>query len=245
MLSKILSIKDCKSMLNGGYLVRNYFNFDVQHETSYWFIIKDSFGGIDEVPSKYRSYVRKAIERFDYRRISNEELIQYGYDVYLKASNSYKVLSVPVDKDTFASWYANTTMELWGAFYKETGEMVAYATNTITEYSCNYNALKADPVFMKKHYVYYGLIFTMNQHYLEDRNLRYVNDGARSITGHSDIQPFLESKFKFRKAYCELQVVYTWWMYMLVNILYPFRKCIRHPKVTAILNLEAMKRGEM
>ena len=35
----------------------------------------------------------------------------------------------------------------------------------------------------------------MNRYYLEELKLKYVNDGARSITEHSNIQPFLIDTF--------------------------------------------------
>ncbi|MGM9704630.1 MAG: hypothetical protein ACI3YB_01395 [Prevotella sp.] len=50
----------------------------------------------------------------------------------------------------------------------------------------------------------------MNRHYLENRKLKFVSDGARSITNHSNIQPFLIDKFKFRKAYCNIRLTYKW-----------------------------------
>ena len=71
--------------------------------------------------------------------------------------------------------------------------------------------------------------------YLEERKLKYVNDGTRSITNHSNIQPFLIGKFKFRKAYCRFDITIKWWLRLAVCILYPFHKMIHLPKVKAIL----------
>ena len=47
----------------------------------------------------------------------------------------------------------------------------------------------------------------MNQYYLEEKKLKYVCDGSRTITEHSNIQEFLMHNFKFRKAYCRLSFV--------------------------------------
>lgn len=105
--------------------------------------------------------------------------------------------------------------------------------------------MKANPAYLKNStYPYYGLIYEMNRYYLDELKLKYVNDGARSITEHSNIQPFLIEKFNFRKAYCKLQIEYQWWMKLGVNVLYPFRNIIPVRTVKAILNMEAMKRGE-
>lgn len=82
---------------------------------------------------------------------------------------------------------------------------------------------------------------------LEDMGIDVKNIGfasTRSITEYSNIQPFLEDKFKFRKAYCRLQIVYKPIFGFIVNTLYPIRKYMP-PKVKAILYMEAMKRNEI
>ncbi len=75
--------------------------------------------------------------------------------------------------------------------------------------------------------------------------MRYVYDGTRSITHHSNIQEFLLVKFKFRKAYCRLQIGYVWWLRIIVCLLYPFRRLISNNSVRAVLNQEAMRRNDM
>ena len=102
-----------------------------------------------------------------------------------------------------------------------------------------------DPDAPGSTYPMYGLILELNRYYLEERKLKYVSDGARSITEHSNIQPFLEDKFRFRKAYCDLQVFYRPWIGMAVSMLFPFRRFIRQRKVTALLRQEAMARNIM
>lgn len=111
--------------------------------------------------------------------------------------------------------------------------------NAVTNESCEYRTMKAIPAFQKQ-YAYYGLIYEMNRFYLEERKLKYVNDGGRSITNHSNIQPFLIEKFNFRKAYCKLDIHYKWWLGVMVKTLYPFRKLIKVRQVQSLLNMEAM-----
>lgn len=102
--------------------------------------------------------------------------------------------------------------------------------------------MKADPQYLNSTYPYYGLIFEMNRYYLDELKLVYVNDGVKSITGHSNIQTFLIDKFNFRKAYCRVQIVYQWWFKLIVVLLYPFRSLIPVLKVRAILNMEEVRR---
>ena len=81
----------------------------------------------------------------------------------------------------------------------------------------------------------------MNEHYLGELKLKYVSDGTRSITEHSNIQPFLEHNFKFRKAYCKLKVKYKWWFGIIVRALLPFQKQIRNINAKAILRMHKMQ----
>lgn len=132
--------------------------------------------------------------------------------------------------------------EYWCVYCKDTNEAVALAINTLYDDCCEYNTLKCKPSALHNStYPYYGLIFEMNRYYLDELKLKYVNDGARSITNHSNIQPFLIDTFHFRKAYCKLQIEYKWWLKVLIKILFPFRN-IMPRKVKAVLSMEAMRR---
>ena len=71
-----------------------------------------------------------------------------------------------------------------------------------------------------------------------------VSDGSRSVSEHSNIQSYLIDKFKFRKAYCRLDVYYKWWFGIVVKILYPFRNVIPFVNVKAVLRLEEYNRQQ-
>ena len=108
--------------------------------------------------------------------------------------------------------------------------------------SCEYGLIGFDPKY--KHnatYPYYGFFYKMNEYYLDNQKFRYVADGARSITEHSNVQPFLEQNFKFRKAYCKLKLRYKWWFGAIVRVLLPFRNLIGNRNVKAVLNMHRMQ----
>ncbi|WP_455961531.1 hypothetical protein [Bacteroides bouchesdurhonensis] len=128
-------------------------------------------------------------------------------------------------------------------YEKATGKRVAFSINTVFNEYCDYSTLKADPAYLNNTYPYYGLIYEMNKYYLKEKGLRFVCDGARSLTEHSHIQSFLINTFCFRKAYCEMEIHYKWWLKKVVNMLYPFRKFIKHPIVTALMNQEEWSRS--
>ena len=70
--------------------------------------------------------------------------------------------------------------------------MIVWALNKVKKRSVNYMTLKAIPELMNRHYPYYGLLYEMGRYYLAEKGYSYVSDGWRSISGHSNIQPFLE-----------------------------------------------------
>jgi hypothetical protein len=250
-LEQQLTLIECKSLLNqGGLMVRNIYNFDVKRETSFWFCIKDNFEGLEGLSTSTRRDIRKSLKHYDVLRISGDTLLKIGYPIYVSAQQSYKIKSDVISYDDFVcmvnSYIKENDKEFWGVKLKESGEFVALAINTIKESCCEYNTLKCKYEALKDGtQPYYGLIYEMNRYYLEERKLSYVNDGARTITNHSNIQNFLEQKFKFRKAYCDIRIVYKWYLGIVVKILYPFRHFISNLKIKAVLNMEAMQRGEI
>lgn len=242
---ELLTKQSIDTMLaRGGLIVRNTYNFDCLNETSFWYVIKDKFGEFEELSVNTRSKIRRCFKLMYVQRISPELLIESGYPVYVQAAESYKIKAIPPTFEDFKKRVIGAEEnEYWGVFEITTGKLVAFSMNYVTDESCEYKTLKALPEYMKK-YAYYGLIYEMNRFYLGECKLKYVNDGARTITEHSNIQPFLIGKFNFRKAYCNLNLHYKCWFGLIVKILYPFRKIILNRKVKSILNMEAMARGE-
>lgn len=244
LMKKILK-RECAALLKkGGLLVRNEYDFDLPHESAFWFIIKDTFGGMEELSTKVRNQIRRAQNTLDIKQINKEKLLAEGYVVHCSAILNYKVKSHLISETDFINRINDhdANFQYWGCLKKDTGELVAFAINHIYEEQCNYETFKAKPEYLQRNYPFYGLIYEMNCYYLEKLKLKYVCDGARSITDHSNIQPFLEEKFKFRKAYCKLSVTYQWWLKPIIDILFIFRKIIRNSSVKAILKQEEIAR---
>lgn len=230
-------------------MLRNVYNWDCKHKTSFWFVIKDSFVGMEELSSKMRNQVKKSLKTYDVRRVPASEMLKVGFPIFQAAIENYRVKASRITIKTFEARIRQSektgNIDFWCVYEKETHKAVALAINTLHEDCCEYNTMKADPAFLRNStYPYYGLIYEMNRYYLKELGLKYVSDGARTITEHSNIQPFLINKFHFRKAYCCLQIEYQWWLGIFVKLLFHFRKLIPIPKVKAILNMEAMRRNK-
>lgn len=232
----------------GGMFIRNIYNFDCEVETSFWYVIKDSFGGMDELPTKVRNQVRKSQKTYEFKIVEKSDFLKIAYAIFSAAIENYEVRAENISEQDFVNTIQGQSekAEYWVAYHKELGNPVAFSINLVDDDMCEYQTMKALPEFLRgSTYPYYGLIFEMNMHYLEICKLQFVNDGARSITEHSNIQSFLIEKFKFRKAYCNLQVEYVWWLKIMINMLFPFRRIIFLQKVKALLNQEAMRRGKL
>lgn len=229
----------------GGHIIRNTYNFDTNEKTSFWYVIKDKFGGYEELSSKMRNQVNRCFKSMTVKIISSEYLISHGYEIYVRAFELYKVKSkIPTYEEFEYRIKMSEENEFWGVFDMESGALVAFSMNYVTADSCEYRTMKALPEYQKK-YAYYGLIYEMNRFYLETKGLRYVNDGARSLTNHSNIQTFLVDKFKFRKAYCNVNVYYKRWLNFIVICLYPFRRLIPLKSLQILFNMESIARNKI
>ena len=234
IVSKLLRTK--------GWLLRNTFDFDQKDESEFWYVIKDSFGGLNELSSSMRVHVRKALKNYEYKVVGEFFLMDNAYHIYEKSMNGYKIKDRSISKNEFYKIF-RAECECWGCFSKTDGRLVGFAVNYLWSDCCQYEYTAIIPECKKDNtYPYYGLFYSMNQYYLGEKKLKYVCDGSRSITEHSNIQQFLMYNFKFRKAYCKLNVYYKWWFRVVVKLLFPFRNLIPFRNVKAILRMEEYSR---
>ena len=243
-----LNKESCSNLLRmGGLLVRNTYDFDCQKETCFWYVIKDSFGDLDEFSSNERNKIRRSNKVLVFKRVSIDLLKSEGWNILKATYADYAVSDRPMDEAIFQEYLSSCEkqdFDYWGVF--DQNKLIGFCSVWLwLPDSCEYGLIGLLPEYKHNNtYPYYGLFHNMNEYYLGKKGFRYVADGARSITEHSHIQDFLISNFLFRKAYCQLAVHYRWWMKIAVKMLYPFRKIIPLQRVKAILNMEAMQRGE-
>jgi hypothetical protein len=228
----------------GGLLVRNTYDFDCSQKTPFWNLIKDHFGGLEELSGNTRKKVRRSLEKLDFKPIDIDLIEQQGFPILKATYDDYAVTDRVMDQKTFGEYIGlckSKRYDYWGIFYNE--KMIGFCANWLWDDAVEYGLVGVLPEYKRECtvYPYYGLFYSMNQYYLQEKGFRYVTDGSRSITEHSNIQPFLEEKFHFRKSYCHLAIHYKWWMKVAVKLLYPFRRLITIPSVKAVLNMESMR----
>lgn len=245
-----LSLQEQKQLLkkSGAYFLRWTSDFDTPTESSFWYIIKDSAPSLEELSANTRSKIRRGLKNCSITLVDKKVIIQEGYEVYIKAFNRYKTFQQPLTQSEFQKnlLSLNTMWEFWSV-RNQHGVLIAYSQNYLQNTTCNYSTIKFDPDFLSL-YPAYALFFTMNDHYLNIRKMRYIHDGARSIVHHSNIHNFLCNTFKFRKAYCRLHLSYRWDIALLVTLLYPFKPIVTYfyhsitQKLAILLHQETIRR---
>ena len=232
---KKISAEDARGLLSeGGWFVRNTYDWDLPSGTSFWYLIKDTYGGVEELPTKVRNQVRRSLNTYDIQMVGAEEMAVKGYELFVASRERFGT----TNKVTMEQWRQRIMgggQDFWLAVEKSSGIPQGLAINRCYEDYCNYVSMGVSPHAPKSTYPMYGLILEMNRYYLQECGLKYVMDGARSITEHSNIQQLLEEKFRFRKAFCHLQMFYKPWVAVGVNMLYPLRHYIPNNAIKAIL----------
>jgi hypothetical protein len=215
----------------GGTVLRTTTGFRPAAAVDDWYaVICRSYVPVDEVASSNtRSKLRRALRNCDVRRISAEEVATAGYEVYRRAFERYTGPDSPVARDRFEPHHLVTgdfadIVEHWGVYYD--GELAGYASNYVfgnTEAA--YSTLKFHPDHLRK-YSSYALFHRMNEHYLGEGRVSYVNDGFRSILHGTELQPFLEHNFAFEKAYVGIDAFYRQPYRAILRATFPFRSLI-------------------
>lgn len=232
---------------SGAYFIRYTDRWD-SSPGEFWYVIKDHYGDIEELSSKTRNQVRKALKNCRIEKIDATELLNHGFELYQNAFSRYSGPLDTVDRSTFEREVGEGNRREYFAVYTAENKMIAYGVNKIYDDVCYYDAIRLHPDHLGL-YPGYALIYTMNRYYLHEKKFKYVNDGARSISHETNVQDFLISKFKFRRAYCRLNIVYRWDVAIIVRCLYPFRKWVQYcslalcKKLFALLTQEEIRRS--
>ena len=242
----LLTDSQCNTLLKkGGWMVRNTFDFDCDTTTEFWHVIKDSFGGMEELSRKDRKSVRIALKSFEYKIIDKQLVENQGYEIAQKAYDAFDIHNINMNRQLFDNYlkgWEEKQCDFWGVYDINNNQLVGFSIVIDYDMSCSYDMACILPEYRNNNsYVFYGLYYKHNEYYLGEKKYKYVTDGTRSITDHSNVQPFLIQKFKFRKAYCKLKMHYKWWFGIVVRMLLPFRKIIRNRNVRAVLNMHMMQ----
>jgi hypothetical protein len=234
----------------GGTVLRTTTGFRRATVVADWYaVICRVFHPVDSVSSSNtRSKLRRALRNCEVRRITAEELARSGYEVYRRAFDRYVGPDTPVAEDRYRDHIAATDgfddiVEHWGVFCD--ADLAGYASNYVFgQTEAAYSTLKFHPDYLRR-YASYALFHRMNEHYLGEQRVAYVNDGFRSILHTTELQQFLEHNFAFEKAYMGIDAFYRQPYRAILRATFPFRKVLGRvdDRARALYELERVVRA--
>ena len=232
-------------------MVKYCTNYDCNSETSYWYIIKEGPFKLEDI-GKYKKHVLKALERCEAKRINPAEYSEEMWKVTNAAFSHYANADNELTHAQFLEkiTVVESSLEYWGAFNKENGQMAGWM-------SCDNHGTWTETVSAKYHpelqswnrpsdVIHYAIL----NYYLNDLKQKYICSGSRNINHKTNVQDYKIDKWKFRRAYCNLHIVYNPKIKWLIKALYPFR-CMfnmldgitRIHQLNALLCLEQLARS--
>jgi len=254
-----IEIDDSDSLINKKISDNNAFfarwttKFDCKEETDFWYVICDKFIPIELLSSNTRNNVRRGLKRCRIERADVFFIIKNCYSVYKTAFDNYHGHLSPISAQEFEQehllYIDSAIWNFWVVYENETNQIIAYTRNKIENNQCELCTTKFHPNFQRKFYPSEALFYSMNEYYLKEMNFDYINDGARSISHETNIQSFLMQKFKFRKAYCKLNIIYSPRIKFILSIIYPFKSIISllkfgpFVKINILINQEEIRRS--
>jgi hypothetical protein len=219
---------DCRQLMKMRRVsfIRWTTGWDLPQKTDFWYVIKDSYKGIDEFSRNTRSKIRRGLKRNTIRKISRGELKEQGFDVYKAAFSNYNTLLDPLSKKEFyerIDTLEDELYDIWGVY--RNNQLIAYTEIRKLGKVRNTSITKFHPGYLKD-YPSYALFYSLIDHYLGSSEVSYITNGTRSIFHKTNIQDFLIDKFNYRRAYCKLNIFYKPSVKFMIDLLYPFKGLI-------------------
>lgn len=248
----IESKKFLLSKLPSALLVRatdGFRNVNTETIEDRWYaVVCDKFNDINELSAKNRNEINRGLRNCKVERIEANFLANNGLDVYISALKKRGGLGKYIirEKD-FKDKILKTKdfddiVHYYGVFYDN--RLVGYSENHVYEnIEVNYSTIKIGPNFLN-YYPSYALIYEMNKFYLQKEKFQYVHGGFRNILHKTNMQRYLIEKFKFRKAYTNLDILYKPYLSAFLSTTFPAKEVMGrlNPRLRALYELERINR---
>lgn len=226
-------------------------DWDCGHETEWWYIIKDNSFSQDELSKSSRKNINRALKNIIVKRINPKEYIDELWNTYTEAIVKYSNIDNKENEENFKNKIKknqNENEEYWGAFFKENNKLIGYKICRVYKDYVEMNVSKYSTEYLK-YRTSDGLNFWVLDHYLNNRNIKYIINGSRSINHVTNVQEYYIEHFNFRKAYCKLKIKYRWYIKIIIDLIYPFRNILKKKnngfmhRINAVLKMEEIRRS--
>jgi len=222
--------------------IRYVSDFDNAQDRKFYYVIRDGDFSMDIIPSKTRNMVRRCLKNMMIKRVDYQCIINGGgYEVELSEHRRFRRKGFASRVRSKEQWEKGlkeaqvSGQEFWGVFCDDV--VAAYAVTRIKDSMVDLVTWKCDYERFNNMYPSYGLVYVMTEYYLKQPGIKYVNDGNKSFTEHSEVQNMLISKFGYRKAYSNLHVVFKWWLKIVIVLLSPFEKYVKNNVLLSFIRM--------
>jgi hypothetical protein len=248
----IISADNAKILLekfSGSFFVRttNPNTEFADSNDSFYAVICKKFSTVEDLNSKRRNEINKALNNCVVEQVSAVEIENSGFDVYSSAVTNYSGKNSNImNEANFKNKMGFTRkfddiIHYWAVYYNQ--KLIAYAENIVySEKELSYSVVKFHPDYLNK-YSSYALFYKMNEFYLGKGKFEYVNDGYRSLYHETNIQNYLIQKFSFEKYPLFLKLHFKNYIDVGLRLVSPIKPIIRKflPQIDAVYKLRQMQ----
>mgnify|MGYP002393591936 CR=1 FL=1 len=228
-------------------------NFDCGYETNWWYVIKDAPYVFDELSSGQRKDIRRAFKKCYVIKINALDYVEDILRVHKEAILRYKKWNQKINEETFKENIRknSSNFDYWGAFSLNNNQLIGYMMVSIVDQDCvELNVAKFSSIHLKTQ-MSDAMYHTVLNYYLNEKQYKYISSGQRSINHVTNTEDYIIQRFKYRRAYCTLNIEYNPRIVRIIKIIYPFRKLLKMldniniiHKVNAVLLMEEIKRKQ-
>ncbi len=194
--------------------------FENTPERSNWYyVVLKRPTDLSALRAKERSEIRRGLKECVVRKVAAEYLAKHAYGVHARAHARYAEAQGRTVHSRGEGDFAREMLlaaefsdiiDFWGVYVGD--ELVGYGqANRFGTAETFYAVIELDPAYFKA-YSSYAIVHTMNEFYLRECGVAYVNDGYRSILHRTQFQDFLVNKFGFERQVTGLHIVYRPWV---------------------------------
>ncbi|MDB9959433.1 hypothetical protein OAD75_03510 [Gammaproteobacteria bacterium] len=211
-----------------------------QLDAEWWRVIYSGKYSIDLLKKKVRYEIRRGLKSYFYKKVTKNEIINSGYEVYKSSYSRYETHEKMINKDNFIKEIKAMPDDIeFRALYDiETKSMVAFVENIAQFPNCFMSTMWLDPTALKNNagYVFFHEIL---DEYINKRLYLSLSDGTRNINHDTGIHDFLRTKYNFQNLPLKLNVSYHPFLYPVVKILFFLRGLFpKNSRVSSLLKLE-------
>lgn len=218
--------------------------FDIAERTEWWFTIKDDVYDLSKLNSKKRYEITKAHKYCRADEVNPIACMEELFNCYKESFTAYperyrpKEISLEDFTKYIQTLHESKNNEFYATRYIENEKLIGFLIINHKGKYIGLAQLKTNPAFEKYNCnaSLIDFVLTKYNENLKQGNVVFTN-GSRNIKHETNFNSYLEKYFGFRKVYAKLRVVYRFPLGIIVKLLKPFIKILKHTKNPFLYNI--------